>query len=125
MANVHPFGRPKETRTVTPGGQAATPNVQKETAKTGRQPGDGVGDTATVNKDTSTAKTTSSTTPSKVNKEVWEQARLQVKDTFGGLDEKAQNDAIQARYDSMLASDKQVKDWAGGDKEILGDVGQK
>lgn len=124
MAITHPFGKSNQTRTVTPSGQAATPNTQEETAKTGRQPGDGVGDSATVSKDTSTSQTTG-TAPSGVNKEVWEQARLQVSDTFGGLDEKAQTDAIQARYDSMIASDKQVKDWAGGDKEILGDIGQK
>lgn len=109
-----------------------TPNRKKEEAKTGVEVGAGVGDSAVVKKSSdrssspaSTRVETQTTPPSGVNKEVWEQAEAQVVSSFGGLDDKAKTDAVQARYDSMVASDEQVKKWSGGDKEILGDVGQK
>jgi hypothetical protein len=115
MANFNrPFGTPlKKTD------KNVTENTRREEAKTGREVGSGVGDTASM---PAPQKVEHSTGAKGKNSDVWEQARLQVKDTFGGLDETAQNDAIQARYDSMLESDKQVKKWAGDDSAILGNV---
>jgi len=72
----------------------------------------------------STKVQTQTSAPSGANQEVWQQAEAQVVSTFGGLDDEAKTKAVQARYDSMVASDKQVKDWAGDDAAILGDVGQ-
>lgn len=106
-----------------------TPNTKTEEAKTGREAGAPVGDTATVSKTTtrssnpaSTSVETQTKAPSGVNQEVWQQAEAQVVSTFGGLDDKAKVDAVQARYDQMVASDEQVKKWAGDDPAILGDV---
>lgn len=59
-----------------------------------------------------------------VNKEVWAQAEANV-GGLAGLDEKARNDLIRRHYDKMIASDQGVKDWAGNDPRILGDIGQK
>lgn len=103
-----------------------TPNTQREETRTSTRVGEGVGDSKKTQSNTTSSNSTKENvdSPSGVNKEVWEQARSQVKDTFGGLDEKAQKDAIQARYDSMVASDENVKKWAGGDAAILGDIGQ-
>lgn len=109
-----------------------TANTKREEAKTGVEVGAGVGDSAPVKKDSprssspaSTRVETQTKAPSGVNQEVWQQAEAQVVSTFGGLDDKAKVAAVQSRYDSMVASDEQVKKWSGGDKEILGDVGQK
>lgn len=130
MANFNrPFGN--NTRVTKTDDDNDTPNEKREEAKTGVEVGAGVGDSVQVKKSSprssnpaSTRVETQTKAPSGANKEVWEQAEAQVVSTFGGLDDKAKQDAVQARYDSMVASDKQVKDWAGGDKEILGEVGQ-
>lgn len=106
-----------------------TPAQKAEESRSGREAGQPVGDSQPVKKDNVRSSTPSGTrvetitnAPKGTNQEVWEQAEAQVRDTFGGLDDEAREKAVQARYDSMVASDEQVKKWAGGDKEILGDL---
>lgn len=107
-------------------------NQKVEEDKTGQPAGAPVGDSAQVKKEDTRSSNQSSnevqtqTEPQKgANKEVWQQAEAQVSSSFAGLDEKARTDAVQARYDQMVKNDQGVKDWAGGDTEILGDIGQE
>lgn len=109
-----------------------TENQKTEESKAGREAGTPVGDSADTKTDTRRSSNPSSTrvetrtkAPGGANQEVWQQAEAQVSSSFAGLDDKARTDAVQARYDQMVKNDEQVKDWAGGDKEILGDIGQK
>lgn len=95
-------------------------NTQNANQKNGT-----AGDTPRSSNPAGTRVETQTKAPSGANQEVWQQAEAQVVNTFGGLDDEAKTKAVQARYDSMVASDQQVKDWAGNDSAILGDVGQK
>lgn len=115
-------------RTTTPAGQPATPNVQREMAKTGRQPGDGVGDTPrredrTAGVETRTAQTNDDGKPKSVNKEVWEAAEHAAVNMggFSGVDQAGKDRLIRKQYDQMVQNDKTTKEWAGKDG-ILGDV---
>lgn len=121
MANFkRQFGSVK--RTDTPSGQSATPNVQREIKRTGRQPGDGVGDTATVTNPAVPA-------PKGSSPSLWQEAERAATNMggFSGIDKEGRQKLIQEQYDKMVESDKQTKRWAYGSEKvveggILGDI---
>lgn len=112
-------------KTGTPDGTPATPNVQHETAKTGREPGDGVGDSPKQKsipvKDPKSKEP--SNAPKDVDEDVWAQARHAAENMGGlhGVDEAGREALIRGQYDQMVENDKQTKRW-GGDGGVLGDV---
>lgn len=117
-------------RTTTPDGAAATPNVRREMSKSGRLPGDPVGDTPTRDSNakpkTVVSQDNDKGKPKGVNKEVWEQARHNAESMGGlhGVDDEQRDRLIRIQYDKIAANDKQVHEWAGG-SGILGDDGSK
>lgn len=116
-------------RTTADGASAATPNVRREMQRTGRLPGDGVGDTpqpASVppaKPQTETTGKKDEGVPKNVNKELWAQAESNALNGggFAGMDEKAKTALIREQYDQMVENDKKTKAWAG-DGGILGDI---
>lgn len=70
------------------------------------------------------ARSESVAAPSKVNDEAWAEAERQL-GPMAGVSDSDKKDLIQERYDGMVASDAQAKDWAGfdgKDNTILGDL---
>lgn len=114
-----------KTKTETAGGTPATPNVRREMSRTGREPGEGVGDSTpsagTAGIGSSGNRRTSA--PSGADKDLWSEAERQWRNQGGGagVDTEAKQAAIQDRYDQMVENDKSLKKWAGEDG-ILGDV---
>lgn len=133
----------EEKRTVAGDGHtAATPAVRKGIENTGRQPGEGVGDspqgksethTRAYNSDKETHKEskeevkTQTKAPSGVKKELWAEAERIVTNFSGGMhgvSDEGKTAQVQKQYDQMIENDKKDKEWAGDGKEtgVLGDV---
>lgn len=113
-------------KTETPSGTPATQNVQREMAKTSRQPGDGVGDTPQDDSRKVTVKSDDdkdSGLPKGVNKGVWAQAEHNARNRggFAGLDDQGRTTLIQEQYDQLVENDEKTKRWGGKDG-VLGDA---
>lgn len=118
-------------KTETPDGTPATPNVQREMAKTGRLPGDPVGANPKpdprAKAEVSTIKDKSETgKPSNVDEDAWEQARHAAENMGGlsGVSDEQRDALIRKQYDNITESQDQLHKWAG-DSGILGDDGSK
>lgn len=120
MANTFPLGKPEEVKQTDNAPQSQdTPQQQKFEKATGKDSDSATGDVPkNMNKDGVTAgeDTSHSKAPSGLDQDTWsaaEDAARNVSGGFAGVGKEGRETQIRNHYDQIVASNKQVQEWAG------------